>query len=88
MSLHFPAAMLPLPDGGLYISETYAGRVLRVSFEQQPQRSAVATRRAKSRRRLQIESSRFGWRLARRLSKEHRPADPIRGNGASKSPDS
>jgi cytochrome c peroxidase len=29
--------LLPLPDGGLYISETYAGRVLRVSFEQQPQ---------------------------------------------------
>lgn len=35
--LHFPAALLPLPDGGLYLSETYAGRVLRISFEQQPQ---------------------------------------------------
>ncbi len=36
--LHFPAALLPLPNGGLYISETYAGRVLQVSFERQPQR--------------------------------------------------
>jgi len=31
--LHFPAAVLPHPDGGLYISETYAGRVLRVSAD-------------------------------------------------------
>ena len=29
--LHFPAAVLPHPDGGLYISETFAGRLLRVS---------------------------------------------------------
>ncbi len=35
--LYFPTALLPLSDGGLYISETYAGRVLRVSFERQPQ---------------------------------------------------
>ena len=35
--LHFPAGLLPLPDGGLYITETYAGRVLRVDFEPQPQ---------------------------------------------------
>ena len=34
--LHFPSGLLPLPDGGLYITETYAGRVLRVSFEQPP----------------------------------------------------
>lgn len=34
--LRFPAALLPLPNGGLYISETYAGRVLRVNFERQP----------------------------------------------------
>ena len=31
--LHFPAGLLPLPDGGLYVTETYAGRVLHVSFE-------------------------------------------------------
>lgn len=35
--LRFPAGLLPLPDGGLYITETYAGRVLRVDFERQPQ---------------------------------------------------
>ena len=35
--LHFPVGLLPLPDGGLYITETYAGRVLRVDFEPQPQ---------------------------------------------------
>ena len=35
--LRFPTALLPLPDGGLYISETYAGRILRVAFERQPQ---------------------------------------------------
>ena len=36
--LHFPTAVLPLPDGGLYITETYAGRVLRLDFEPQPQK--------------------------------------------------
>jgi len=35
--LHFPAGLLPLPDGGLYITETYAGRILRLNFEPQPQ---------------------------------------------------
>ena len=35
--LHFPAGLLPLPDGGLYITETYAGRILRLTFEPQPQ---------------------------------------------------
>ncbi len=34
--LHFPAGLLPLPDGGLYITETYAGRLLQVHFEPQP----------------------------------------------------
>ncbi len=34
--LHFPAGLLPLPDGGLYLTETYAGRILRVSFEPEP----------------------------------------------------
>lgn len=39
--LYFPTALLPLPGGELFISETYAGRVLRLSFEPQrriPQR--------------------------------------------------
>ncbi len=31
--LHFPVGLLPLPDGGLFITETYAGRVLHVGFE-------------------------------------------------------
>ncbi len=30
--LHFPASVLPLPNGGHFIAETYAGRVLRVAF--------------------------------------------------------
>lgn len=34
--LHFPAAVLPLPDGSLYIAETYAGRILRLTFDQGP----------------------------------------------------
>lgn len=29
--LHFPVSLLPHPDGGIYISETYAGRILHVS---------------------------------------------------------
>lgn len=36
--LHFPVGLLPLPDGGLYLTEAYAGRVLHVSFERQPQK--------------------------------------------------
>lgn len=35
--LHFPVGLLPLPDGGLYLTEAYRGRVLHVSFEQQRQ---------------------------------------------------
>ena len=31
--LHFPAAVLPLPDGSLYISETFAGRLLHLEFD-------------------------------------------------------
>ncbi len=34
--LYFPAALLPLPDGSLYISEPYAGRVLRLRFDGKP----------------------------------------------------
>ena len=34
--LHFPAAVMPLPDGGLYLTETYAGRLIHVSFAPQP----------------------------------------------------
>ncbi len=35
--LHFPVGLLPLPGGGLYLTEAYSGRVLHVSFEPQPQ---------------------------------------------------
>ncbi len=34
--LHFPSAMLPLPDGSLYISEVYRGRLLHISFDAAP----------------------------------------------------
>ena len=34
--LHFPAAVLPLPDGGLYISEAFSGRVLRLDRNVEP----------------------------------------------------
>ena len=32
-NLDFPGAVLPLPDGSLYISEVYAGRVLHLRFD-------------------------------------------------------
>lgn len=32
-NLDFPGAVLPLPDGSLYITEVYAGRVLRLRFD-------------------------------------------------------
>jgi cytochrome c peroxidase len=35
-ALHFPVSVLPHPDGGLYISETYAGRILRLTYDTQP----------------------------------------------------
>ncbi len=31
-NLNFPGAVLPLPDGSLYVSEVFAGRILHVSF--------------------------------------------------------
>ena len=31
--LHFPASVLPLPDGSLYIAEAYSGRLLHVTFD-------------------------------------------------------
>ncbi|HEX6383930.1 MAG TPA: ScyD/ScyE family protein, partial [Anaerolineae bacterium] len=31
--LNFPGAILPMPDGSLYISEVFAGRVLHVAFD-------------------------------------------------------
>ena len=34
--LHFPAAVLPLPDGSLYITEVFSGRLLRLSFDEPP----------------------------------------------------
>ena len=34
--LHFPSAMLPLPDGSLYISEVYRGRLLHIRFDAAP----------------------------------------------------
>ncbi len=34
--LHFPISLLPHPDGGIYISETYAGRILHVTDGAQP----------------------------------------------------
>lgn len=39
--LDFPAAILPLPDGSLYVTEAYSGRLLHLTFEPQaraPQR--------------------------------------------------
>lgn len=35
-SLNFPGAVLPLPDGSLYISEVLPGRVLHVTFGESP----------------------------------------------------
>lgn len=34
--LHFPTAVLPMPDGGLYITEAHSGRLLRIDFEAEP----------------------------------------------------
>ena len=31
--LHFPTALLPLPDGSLYLTEAYAGRLLHIEFD-------------------------------------------------------
>ncbi len=30
--LHFPVAVLPLPDGSLYVTEAYSGRLLQIQF--------------------------------------------------------
>ncbi len=30
--LHFPAAVLPMPDGSLYVTEAYSGRLLQIQF--------------------------------------------------------
>ncbi|MCY4466711.1 MAG: hypothetical protein OXE46_14370 [Chloroflexi bacterium] len=35
-NLHFPSALLPMPDGSLYISEVYRGRLLQISFDARP----------------------------------------------------
>jgi len=35
-NLDFPGAMLPLPDGSLYISEVFAGRILHIQFDTEP----------------------------------------------------
>ena len=34
--LHFPASVLPLPAGGLLIAETFAGRILHLTFDAEP----------------------------------------------------
>ena len=34
--LHFPTSVLPLPDGSLYIAESYSGRILHLEFEADP----------------------------------------------------
>ena len=34
--LHFPSALLPMPDGSLYISEVYRGRLLQIRFDAPP----------------------------------------------------
>lgn len=34
--LHFPTAVLPMPDGGLYVTEAYAGRLLHIGFDAEP----------------------------------------------------
>ncbi len=31
-NLHFPSSVLPLPDGSLYLTETYTGRLLHIEF--------------------------------------------------------
>ena len=35
-NLDFPGAVLPLPDGSLYISEVFAGRILHIQFDAEP----------------------------------------------------
>ncbi len=39
--LSFPGAVLPMPDGSLYITEVFAGRVLRVTFGEAPAATAA-----------------------------------------------
>lgn len=34
--LHFPTAVMPLPDGSLYVTEAYSGRLLRIDFDVEP----------------------------------------------------
>lgn len=34
--LHFPAAVLPLPDGSLYVTEAYSGKLLHIAFDAGP----------------------------------------------------
>ena len=34
--LHFPTAVLPLPDGSLYVAEAYSGRLLHIDFDAEP----------------------------------------------------
>lgn len=36
VELNFPGAVLPLPDGSLYVTEVYPGRVLHIRFGDQP----------------------------------------------------
>ena len=35
-NLHFPTAVMPMPDGGLYVTEAYSGRLLRFDFDAEP----------------------------------------------------
>ena len=49
--LHFPLAVLPLPDGSLYVTETYSGRLLHIEFgaaPSQPRRYPPAEKPAAS----------------------------------------
>ena len=34
--LHFPTAVLPVPDGSLYVTEAYSGRLLHIAFDGEP----------------------------------------------------
>ena len=34
--LHFPTSVLPRPDGGLFITEAYSGRLLHIDFDGEP----------------------------------------------------
>ncbi len=43
-NLHFPAALLPMPDGSIYLTEAYSGRLLQLQFgmeEELPARTLV-----------------------------------------------